>query len=154
MYNPADVGQANGNASILTAAYVIDATSPEIENPLLPDWDVRPLSLAERQPEHHDRHGHGLHPGGGLGHQRGDQPGRLRADAGAGCAGVSSFDPATSQTFGAKPQFWRRSRRPMRSSWGLRFGGSGRIIRLSGRSTCFNRLTERGGSWIRKRCSC
>ena len=34
MYNPADVGQANGNASILTAAYVIDATSPEIENPL------------------------------------------------------------------------------------------------------------------------
>ncbi len=33
-YNAADLGQANGNAGVLTAAYVIDADSPPIENPL------------------------------------------------------------------------------------------------------------------------
>ncbi len=33
-YNASDVGQANGNANNLAAAYVIDANSPEIENPL------------------------------------------------------------------------------------------------------------------------
>ncbi|MDE3075387.1 MAG: hypothetical protein KGJ86_08150, partial [Chloroflexota bacterium] len=33
-YNAADVGQANGNPNLLTAAYVIDANSPELENPL------------------------------------------------------------------------------------------------------------------------
>ncbi|MBV8084537.1 MAG: fibronectin type III domain-containing protein, partial [Chloroflexi bacterium] len=33
-YNAADVGQANGNVNSLAAAYVIDALSPAIENPL------------------------------------------------------------------------------------------------------------------------
>ncbi|MBV9120389.1 MAG: hypothetical protein JOZ39_06750, partial [Chloroflexi bacterium] len=33
-YNAADVGQANGNVNSLTAAYVIDENSPDIENPM------------------------------------------------------------------------------------------------------------------------
>jgi hypothetical protein len=33
-YNAADIGQANGNVDSLAAAYVIDALSPPIENPL------------------------------------------------------------------------------------------------------------------------
>ncbi|HUZ75969.1 MAG TPA: choice-of-anchor Q domain-containing protein, partial [Chloroflexota bacterium] len=33
-YNAADLGQANGNPTLLTAAYVIDANSPPLENPL------------------------------------------------------------------------------------------------------------------------
>jgi hypothetical protein len=33
-YNASDLGQANGNASILTAAYVVDALTPAIANPL------------------------------------------------------------------------------------------------------------------------
>lgn len=33
-YNAADLGQANGNASSLTAAYIVDALTPPIANPL------------------------------------------------------------------------------------------------------------------------
>jgi len=105
-YNAADVGQANGNVASLTAAYVIDSGSPDVENPLgFPDGTfvvVAPENAA-------------LDAVQGIITVRTQAIGSvftvITSPIGYvqtlidGVSEFSSFDPTSSQTFGARPQF-------------------------------------------------
>ena len=105
-YNAADLAQAQGNASVLTAAYLIDANSPDIENPNhypVGTWvffapSVTTLdTTAGTVAVNTQAIGSTLtvitNP---VGYVQTLTPNTPEA---------SSFDPATSQTFGTKPQF-------------------------------------------------
>jgi hypothetical protein len=105
-YNAADVGQANGNVSLLTAAYVIDAQSPPIENPngfpigtfvLFPPQNVSLNTAAGTVTASTQALGSTIsvvtNPVGYV------------QTLAAAAPETSSFDPDTSQTFATKPQF-------------------------------------------------
>jgi hypothetical protein len=105
-YNSSDLGQANGNPNLLTAAYVIDANSPAIENPLglpigtfllFPPEHVSLNTVAGTVTATTQALGSTVsvvtNP---VGYVQ-----TLEPDT----AEQSSFDPNSSQTFGTKPQF-------------------------------------------------
>jgi CSLREA domain-containing protein len=104
-YNAADVGQANGNASSLTAAYVIDATSPAIENPLgfppgtfvlFPPENVNTNTITGTVTVYTQALGSTVSVV--------TNPVEYVQTLAPNTPELSSFDPNTSQTFGTKPQ--------------------------------------------------
>ena len=105
-YNASDLGQAHGDPSLLTAAYVIDASSPDVENPnhfpigtfvLFPPQNVSLNTTAGTVTANTQALGSVVsvvsNPVGYVQTLQPDTP------------ELSSFDPNTSQTFGTKPQF-------------------------------------------------
>ena len=105
-YNAADVGQANGNASILTAAYVVDALTPAIANPL----GFPPGTFVVFPPENaklNTQTGTILVKTQAIGSVISvvTNPVGYVQTLSDDTPELSSFDPNTSQTFGSKPQF-------------------------------------------------
>ncbi|MBV8085005.1 MAG: hypothetical protein JO247_09340, partial [Chloroflexi bacterium] len=105
-YNAADISQANGNANDLTAAYVIDDASPEVENP-----DHFPggtfVIFAPQYARLDAAHGTITVTTQAIGSVLSvvTNPRGYVQTLADGTPELSSFDPNTAQTFGTKPQF-------------------------------------------------
>lgn len=105
-YNGADLGQANGNASILTGAYIVDALTPGIANP-----NHFPAGTFVLFPSEHvslsTQTGTLLITTQAIGSTVAvvTNPVGYVQTLQPSTPELSSFDPGQSQTFGSKPQF-------------------------------------------------